>query len=71
VAHSPLRSASGARSAVPVAIRLRQDLNSQCLPCIYIAQGGLGMPDRDYYLDTKNPKFADVRTKYQAYITQL
>ncbi|MEY2882463.1 MAG: hypothetical protein RL490_187, partial [Pseudomonadota bacterium] len=34
-------------------------------------QGGLGLPDRDYYLDTTNPKFAEARTKYQAYIVTL
>jgi putative endopeptidase len=34
----------------------------------YIFQGGLGMPDRDYYLD---PKFADARTKYKKYIVDL
>jgi putative endopeptidase len=34
-------------------------------------QGGLGLPDRDYYLDMANPKFAEARTKYLAYVTTL
>ena len=55
----------------PVDVRLRQDLKNPDVFSVYLSQGGLGMPDRDYYLDTKNPKFAEVRTKYQAYIAQL
>ena len=36
----------------------------------YLLQGGLGMPDRDYYLDT-SPKMADLRVKYQAHIAKV
>ena len=36
----------------------------------YILQGGLGMPEREYYLSA-DPKMAEIRTKYQAYIAQL
>ena len=36
----------------------------------YLLQGGLGMPDRDYYLDT-SPKMADLRVKYQAHIAHV
>ncbi|MCX8498072.1 MAG: peptidase M13, partial [Caulobacteraceae bacterium] len=36
---------------------------------VYLAQGGLGLPDRDYYLTAQ---FAEKKAKYQAYIaTQL
>ena len=55
----------------PINLRLRQDLKNPDVFSVYLGQGGLGMPDRDYYLDTKNPKFAEVRAKYQAYIAQL
>ena len=34
---------------------------------IYLGQGGLGLPDRDYYLKP-DPKLREYRTKYQAYI---
>lgn len=34
-------------------------------------QGGLGLPDRDYYLDDKNPAFVAARGKYKAYIATL
>ncbi|WP_010186779.1 M13 family metallopeptidase [Sphingomonas sp. PAMC 26605] len=33
---------------------------------VHVYQGGLGLPDRDYYLKD-DPKLADTRTKYQAY----
>ncbi|HVR91802.1 MAG TPA: M13 family metallopeptidase [Novosphingobium sp.] len=36
----------------------------------YVLQGGLGMPEREYYL-SPDPKMADLRTKYKAYIAQL
>lgn len=36
----------------------------------YILQGGLGMPEREYYL-ASDAKMAAIRTKYQAYIAQL
>lgn len=35
---------------------------------VYVGQGGLGLPDRDYYL---KPDFAAQKTKYQAYAAQL
>ncbi|MES2895000.1 MAG: M13-type metalloendopeptidase, partial [Pseudomonadota bacterium] len=34
----------------------------------YLVQGGLGLPDRDYYLDAK---FAPQKTAYQAYVASL
>ena len=56
---------------VPVNLQLRQDLKNPDVFSVYLGQGGLGLPDRDYYLDTKSPKFAEARAKYQAYIAQL
>ena len=35
---------------------------------IYLTQSGLGMPDRDYYLDSS---FADKRAKYAAFVEQM
>ena len=35
---------------------------------IYMGQAGLGLPDRDYYLE---PGFAAQKTAYQAYVAQL
>jgi endothelin-converting enzyme/putative endopeptidase len=36
----------------------------------YLLQGGLGLPEREYYLSA-DPKMAEIRTKYQAYIAQI
>jgi putative endopeptidase len=36
----------------------------------YLLQGGLGMPDRDYYVAT-TPAMADLRIAYQAYIAKV
>jgi predicted metalloendopeptidase len=36
----------------------------------YMLQGGLGLPEREYYLSA-DPKMADLRTAYQAYIAKL
>ncbi|MEH3106558.1 MAG: M13 family metallopeptidase [Sphingomonas fennica] len=36
-----------------------------------IAQGGLGLPDRDYYLDKTNPRFAEARAAYQRHIAKM
>lgn len=47
-----------------------QDLNQPTRNVPYLMQGGLGLPDRDYYLSDK-PEMAEIRTAYQAYLTQL
>jgi len=36
----------------------------------YLLQGGLGMPDREYYVSEK-PEMAKLRTAYQTYVTEL
>jgi predicted metalloendopeptidase len=36
----------------------------------YMLQGGIGLPDRDYYL-ADNAKMADIRTKYIAHIAKV
>ncbi|MEI6604461.1 MAG: M13-type metalloendopeptidase [Verrucomicrobiota bacterium] len=35
---------------------------------VYIGSGGLGMPDKDYYL---KPAFAETKAKYQSYVKDL
>ncbi|MDB5431521.1 MAG: peptidase [Caulobacter sp.] len=35
---------------------------------VYLDQAGLGLPDRDYYLE---PKFAEKKAAYQAYVAKL
>jgi predicted metalloendopeptidase len=47
-----------------------QDLDDPSRYSPFLVQGGLGMPDRDYYLNPSQ-KMADVRNKYEAYIAAL
>ncbi|WP_136162434.1 M13 family metallopeptidase [Sphingomonas flavalba] len=55
----------------PIGGGVEQDLKDNTVYAVYVGQGGLGLPDRDYYLVNDNPKFAEARTKYQAYIAQM
>ena len=47
-----------------------QDLNRPDRYAPYLLQGGLGMPDRQYYLDP-SPRMADLRAKYLAHIAAV
>ena len=55
----------------PFGAGIEQDLKNNTVYSVYLGQGGIGLPDRDYYLDDKNPKFAEVRTKYKAHIANM
>ena len=44
------------------------DLKDPKRYAVYVGQGGLGLPDRDYYL---KPEFAAQKSKYQHYVAQL
>ena len=54
-------SACFARSVAP-------DARNSSVYAFYLSQGGLGMPDRDYYL---SERFAKVRTAYVAHIAKM
>jgi predicted metalloendopeptidase len=47
-----------------------QDLNDPSKYAPFLVQGGLGMPDRDYYL-TASPRMEDIRTKYRAHVAAV
>ncbi len=51
----------------PLGLWVAQDLDEPERYAPYLMQGGLGMPDRDYYLDPA-PRFADLRRQYQAHV---
>src|SRR5262249_13604084 len=36
----------------------------------YLMQGGLGLPEREYYLSA-DPKMAELKNKYRAYVAQI
>jgi putative endopeptidase len=47
-----------------------QDFNEPTRPAPYLLQGGLGMPDREYYL-SDSPRMADCRAKYKAHLAAV
>ncbi|WNG48986.1 M13 family metallopeptidase [Archangium minus] len=47
-----------------------EDLNEPSRYAAYLMQGGLGLPDRDYYV-VDNARFTEVRQKYQEHIATL
>jgi predicted metalloendopeptidase len=54
----------------PVAMGIQPDAKRPDVYTIYADQAGLGMPDRDYFL-SEDAKFAAMRDKYHAYVTDL
>ncbi len=44
-----------------------QDLDDPSHYSPFLLQGGLGMPDREYYLDA-SPRMEDIRSKYRAHV---
>ena len=55
----------------PLAMVIGQDArdSTRYVPTLY--QGGLGLPDRDFYLQREDAKFAQVRAAYQAHLARL
>jgi putative endopeptidase len=49
---------------------IAQGLNDPARNTPYLLQGGLGMPDRAYYLDA-SPRMAELRTRYQQHIAEM
>jgi predicted metalloendopeptidase len=60
------------RLGVPVPVRLSvgQDAKQATRYIVYANQGGLGLPDRDYYFK-QEPRFVELRAAYQAYVEKL
>ncbi len=54
----------------PFRMYVGQDEKSPDVYAITMLQGGLGMPDRDYYL-SKDPKLVDTRAKYLEHLTNV
>ncbi|UIJ44105.1 M13 family metallopeptidase [Sphingomonas cannabina] len=47
-----------------------QDLNNPTRTVPYLMQGGLGLPDRDYYLSPK-PEMVEIRNAYKGYLARM
>jgi endothelin-converting enzyme/putative endopeptidase len=54
----------------PFGLGVYPDLADPTKYTVYVSQSGLGMPNRDYYLN-KGPKFDAYRTAYREYIAKL
>ena len=54
----------------PIAMGFGLDDKNPDRYSVDIAQSGLGLPDRDYYLKD-DPKFVEARQKYRAYVEQM
>lgn len=49
---------------------INQGLSEPNVNLPYLLQGGLGLPDRAYYIDA-SPRMAELRTRYQEYIAAM
>lgn len=68
----PVLVAQAARNGVrgPFRFSVGQDDKDPSLYVLNLSQGGLGLPDRDYYL-TDTPKMAAIRTAYVAHLAKM
>jgi putative endopeptidase len=56
--------------AAPFDIDVDQDKRNSTAYIVYLSQGGLGLPDRDYYLED-DPRFVEIRKKYVEHIERM
>ncbi|MCS0628689.1 M13 family metallopeptidase [Telluria mixta] len=54
----------------PLSMSVQQDARQSTRYLVVISQSGLGMPNRDYYLQD-DARLADTRAKYQAHVEKL
>ena len=58
-------------AVTPMAFDISQDSKDATKYVAEIRQGGLGLPDRDYYLQDNDAKLKDVRSKYQLLVEDM
>lgn len=56
--------------STPIGMGVELDLKDNTVYSAYLGQGGLGLPDRDYYFE-ENPRFTEVRKKYVVHIANM
>jgi len=56
--------------AVPFGVFGNQDLHEPTKVIAHVTAGGLGMPDRDYYLKTEK-RFVEAREKYHTHVAKM
>ena len=57
--------------ASPIGVSVDVDLKVNDRYAAYLEQSGLGLPDRDYYLDEQNERFAEARARYPQHIAAM
>jgi putative endopeptidase len=57
--------------STPYGIGVAQDARESTRYAAHIRQGGLGMPDRDYYLKLDDKRMADTRAGYEQHIAKI
>jgi putative endopeptidase len=55
----------------PVDVDIQQDKRDSTRYIGYLSQNGLGLPDRDYYLDDKDAQLVGIRKKYAEHIERM
>ena len=66
----PFNNNNYASTANLFGLFVSQDLNRPTVNVPYLMQGGLGLPDRDYYLSSAK-EMVELRGGYKAYLTKL
>ena len=56
---------------VPFGVSFYADLKASTINAVYLGQGGITMPNRDYYLDTGNDNFDRAREQLPEYISKM
>ena len=59
------------RITAPFAVRVVQDAKDATQYAVAVYQSGLGLPDRDYYLNDTDAKLKEARTKYQTLVEKM
>ena len=57
--------------ATPVDLDIDQDKRNSTAYTAYLSQAGLGLPDRDYYLDNDDAKIVGIRKKYAEHVERM
>jgi putative endopeptidase len=57
--------------ATPYSIGVSQDARDSSKYAAHISQGGLGLPDRDYYLKKDDARLAEMRAKYERHVEKI
>lgn len=55
----------------PIGFYISQDARQSTQYAVHLAQSGISLPDRDYYLDQKDPQMKEIRSKYQIYVEKM